>query len=861
MSVRMILMALLMGPVALTAAEKPACCVTEAQALIARVLPAHASQFRCETIASADGKDVFEFDTQDGRVVLRGNNGVSLAMAFNQYLASLAKVRYDWLADGPLSIAGKLPLPTAKVRRTCAARERFFMNYCTYGYTMPWWRWERWERFIDWMAMNGINRPLAQAGLEAAWLRVWQSYGLKQQDIQAYFSGPAHLPWHRMGNLDAWGGPLPMSYIDGQMELQRKILCRARGLGMKPILSGFAGHVPEVLKTVKPEVKLSKVSWSGHFETFFIDPADPLFRDIQVRFIKEQAKLYGTDHLYAADPFNEMDPPSWEPAYLGGVAKGIYDGMAEADPEAVWYQMSWTFSFGNWRRPENIAALVNAVPKGRMVILDYNCEENELYRRNPKGFAGAPFIWCYLANFGGATHIVAPLKKTNARMGVALDEKGCLGIGSTLEGLNVNPVAYEFVLERPWLQDTPLDLEQWITQYAVSRCGSEDPFAIKAWTTLLNKVFLDRTSGIWGHGSLLQCIPHLRGSHYEALKIGLWPGPKVRYGQTDLLEALNQLMQADASCRRMDGYQFDLVNLTRQALGNYEQVLQHRMGVAYDTKDLPAFHKAARRLLELGADIETLLGTRREFLLGTWIADARSWGRTPEEKAYFERNSRQILTTWHEPGCTLTDYASRQWHGLFSSYCLPRWKEFIKRVEHSLVEGKEFDYKPFTEWRIDFETQWYDKSGEDFLTTPQGNPCDVARGIFEKYRAEVMEPAVLTLVSKKWEQDELPWSPIRWSYDASKDIQTPGTYTVTFKYTRGHAPFNILRVAAVQGEKEIAVDEHSSSVRGSRTGAYTLDLNQLEPGKPVELLIDVDFAVHSYALGSFSIEKKDANDK
>jgi len=861
MSVRMILMALLMGPVALTAAEKPACCVTEAQALIARVLPAHASQFRCETIASADGKDVFEFDTQDGRVVLRGNNGVSLAMAFNQYLASLAKVRYDWLADGPLSIAGKLPLPTAKVRRTCAARERFFMNYCTYGYTMPWWRWERWERFIDWMAMNGINRPLAQAGLEAAWLRVWQSYGLKQQDIQAYFSGPAHLPWHRMGNLDAWGGPLPMSYIDGQMKLQKKILCRARGLGMKPILSGFAGHVPEVLKTVKPEVKLSKVSWSGHFETFFIDPADPLFRDIQVRFIKEQAKLYGTDHLYAADPFNEMDPPSWEPAYLGGVAKGIYDGMAEADPEAVWYQMSWTFSFGNWRRPENIAALVNAVPKGRMVILDYNCEENELYRRNPKGFAGAPFIWCYLANFGGATHIVAPLKKTNARMGVALDEKGCLGIGSTLEGLNVNPVAYEFVLERPWLQDTPLDLEQWITQYAVSRCGSEDPFAIKAWTTLLNKVFLDRTSGIWGHGSLLQCIPHLRGSHYEALKIGLWPGPKVRYGQTDLLEALNQLMQADASCRKSDGYQFDLVNLTRQALGNYEQVLQHRMAVAYDTKDLPAFRKAAQRLLELGVDIETLLGTRREFLLGTWIADARSWGRTPEEKAYFERNSRQILTTWHEPGCTLTDYASRQWHGLFSSYCLPRWKEFIKRVEHSLVEGKEFDYKPFTEWRIDFETQWYDKSGEDFLTTPQGNPCDVARGIFEKYRAEVMEPAVLTLVSKKWEQDELPWSPIRWSYDASKDIQTPGTYTVTFKYTRGHAPFNILRVAAVQGEKEIAVDEHSSSVRGSRTGAYTLDLNQLEPGKPVELLIDVDFAVHSYALGKFTIEKKKAEAK
>ena len=253
MFARMTLIALLMGPVALTAAEEPSCCVSEAQALIARVLPSHASQFTCETIASAEGRDVFEFDAQDGRIVLRGNNGVSLAMAFNQYLASVAKVRYDWLADDPLCVSGKLPLPTAKVRRTCAARERFFFNYCTYGYSLPWWRWERWERFIDWMAMNGINRPLAQAGLEATWLRVWQSYGLKQEDIQAYFSGPAHLPWHRMGNLDAWGGPLPMSYIEGQMKLQRKILSRARGLGIKPILSGFAGHVPEVLKTVKPD--------------------------------------------------------------------------------------------------------------------------------------------------------------------------------------------------------------------------------------------------------------------------------------------------------------------------------------------------------------------------------------------------------------------------------------------------------------------------------------------------------------------------------------------------------------------------------------------------------------------------------
>ena len=129
------------------------------------------------------------------------------------------------------------------MHRTCAAPERFFLNYCTYGYTLPWWDWAQWQRFLDWMAMNGINRPLLQAGQEAVWLRVWQDYGMSQEEVLAYFPAPAHLPWHRMANLDRWGGPLPLSYVEGQQRLQQQILARARALGMKPILSGFAGHV------------------------------------------------------------------------------------------------------------------------------------------------------------------------------------------------------------------------------------------------------------------------------------------------------------------------------------------------------------------------------------------------------------------------------------------------------------------------------------------------------------------------------------------------------------------------------------------------------------------------------------------
>ena len=41
---------------------------------------------------------------------------------------------------------------------------RYNMNVCTFGYSYVHWDWKRWEHEIDWMALNGINMPLAFNG-------------------------------------------------------------------------------------------------------------------------------------------------------------------------------------------------------------------------------------------------------------------------------------------------------------------------------------------------------------------------------------------------------------------------------------------------------------------------------------------------------------------------------------------------------------------------------------------------------------------------------------------------------------------------------------------------------------------------
>lgn len=53
-----------------------------------------------------------------------------------------------------------------------ASRFRYYQNVCTFSYSSVWWDWPRWEREIDWMALNGINLPLAFTGQEAVWQEV-----------------------------------------------------------------------------------------------------------------------------------------------------------------------------------------------------------------------------------------------------------------------------------------------------------------------------------------------------------------------------------------------------------------------------------------------------------------------------------------------------------------------------------------------------------------------------------------------------------------------------------------------------------------------------------------------------------------
>ncbi len=185
-----------------------------ARGVLERLLPQHADHFILETIPRVEGNDVFELESQDGKIALRGSNGVSICSALNWYLKYDCHCDVSWCGV-QLSLPDPLLLVETKVRRISPHKYRYFFNYCCFGYSLAWWDWPQWERLIDWMALNGINTPLSVTGQEAVWRKVLSDFGLSEKQIKDFIAGPPYLPFGWMGCLDGWGGPLP-DFLDRQ---------------------------------------------------------------------------------------------------------------------------------------------------------------------------------------------------------------------------------------------------------------------------------------------------------------------------------------------------------------------------------------------------------------------------------------------------------------------------------------------------------------------------------------------------------------------------------------------------------------------------------------------------------------------
>lgn len=628
--------------------------------LIKRNTPAISLAFITETIEKTHGKSRYEIEAQNGKIVLRGDCTISLAMAYYRYLKDYCDVNLAWCGNTRLKV-DSAPLPEEKITHTIEQDKRVFMNYRAFAYSAVWWNWERWEREIDFMAMNGINMPLSIVGSEAVWYHTLRDFGYSEQGALQFISGPCYWSWQLMTHFDSNLALTDPEYVEQRLELGKKIIKRETELGMTPIMQGFSGHVPRTIIRLLKKVRLRhNPAWNNYATTYQIEPSDPYFRKFGKALLEKQLRLLGANHYYACDPLYDSTISARSGEYFKSLGKAVSDLYQSFDSESVWVMQ------GDHIKEK----MVKAVPKDRLLILDMDGNGHT----STDGYWGYNFILGTKNNVGGRNTLHGSIKalSENPYMQKKSNYPNLIGTGIFPESLDQNPLYFDLALEM-LTQNKAIDLDEWLKRYAQRRYGSDEECLLDAVLALKDTCYSEQCTGP-ETGSLICARPSTELTH-----TAIGDTMELRYDNKQLFYAADAMLIAKKA--ETDGYYYDVCDLARQTLSNHARVLYRDVMEAYRAKDPGKFEVSSNAFLRLLEDTDRLLHTRSELTLSKWLAEARDAAIADVDKQNFEINVLEQLTLWGPLNNTLLyDMAWREWSGLVKTYYGPRWRMFFEML-------------------------------------------------------------------------------------------------------------------------------------------------------------------------------------
>ena len=692
------------------------------QGLLERIDKGASRKFVIEQVKSPT--DFFELDQKGDKVVIRGNNYVSIATGVNWYLKYYAGIQLSW--NGMTAqLPAVLPAVPQKERHETDLKYRYNFNYCTYSYTMAFWDWDRWEKEIDWMALHGINLSLAVVGADVVWYNVLTKLGYTKDEINEFIAGPAFQGWWLMNNLEGWGGPNPDSWYKQRETLQKQILKRMREYGIRPVLPGYSGMVPHNAKERLGLNVSDPGLWCGYRRPAFLQPTDPRFNEIADLYYKEMSRLYGKADFYSMDPFHEGGNVAG--VDLDAAGQAIWGAMKKANPKAVWVAQAWQ---ANPRQK-----MIENLPAGDLIVLDLFAEsrpqwgdpESTWYRK--EGFGKHDWLYCMLLNYGGNVGLHGKMKHVIDEFYKAKTSsfgKTMKGVGMTMEGSENNPVMFELLCELPW-RPARFDKDEWLKNYTVARYGKADKAVQDAWLLLSNTIYNcpAKNTQQGTHESVFCGRPD-----YDVYQVSSWSEMEPYYKPEDIIRAAGIMLSAADRFKGNNNFEYDLIDIVRQAVAEKGRLVYPIMIDAYKAGEKELFAASSQRFLDLILLQDKLLAARPEFKVGTWIEKARNLGTTPEEKDLYEWNARVQVTTWgnrvaaDEGG--LRDYAHKEWNGLLRDFYYNRWKVWIDRQKAQLngAPVKAIDFYAI-------EEPWT-KQTNPYSSQAEGDVIEVAKEVYAK---------------------------------------------------------------------------------------------------------------------------------
>lgn len=664
------------------------------------------------SMAGEKGADRYTITSLEGKPCIKGSSISAITAGIGYYLNHYAHINLAWNRMTADLSETELPVPGVDETHTCRADYRYYLNYCTFSYSMSVWTWERWQKEIDWMALHGINMPLQMVGLDVVWKRLLtERYGYTPEQANRFVAGPCFQAWWGMNNLEGWGGPNPAWWYDRQAKLAGLIGERERELGMEPVLPGYAGMVPADFTAITGHNAISQGNWCAFVRPYILDPNSESFSRVAADYYDILHQVMGKSSYYSIDPFHEgadisgIDVPA---AYAS-----LWRTLSAAAPDASWVIQRW-----QWSPAQH--TVLDKVPKGRLIILDLFSDAHSHFQ----DYKGHEAVWCMLPNFGGRTGMTGRFNGVLTDYFTAVKvHDNVKGVGATPEGIGQTPVLYDLLFELPWLETSP-DGGEWMKNYVRARYGTDNACACEAWELLRN--------------SALNCRSDLQGPHEAVVcarpslsvdRVSSWGGADIFYDRADVIRAARLLLDARLSG---DNYSYDLVDVSRQALTDYSRSLLTGIKDADNAGDHKLFGIRRDAFLQLILDLDRLLNTDSAFMLGHWTEMARAVadeipGTTDADRNWLELdNARSLITTWGrevnaETG-GLRDYSYREWGGMLRDFYYSRWKAWFDNGMKAPDGG----------WYL-WEHRWATDNNLRYSAVSKGNPRDVAGELLGHY--------------------------------------------------------------------------------------------------------------------------------
>ena len=658
-------------------------------------------------------QEVFVIDGEEGKILIKGSTISAITTGIGWYLNNYAHINIAWNSLNEKTVSGdayadlsNIPVPTEPETRTCDAQYRYYLNTCTFGYSMTSWTWKRWQQEIDWMALHGINMPLQLVGMEEVWRKFLtmeengkRKYGYTDDAAKAFVAGPAFIAWWAMNNLEGWGGTAAGTKSGGtwqgaggvqddkwyerQKALAQQICARQRELGMQPVLPGWSGMVPTNFASKSGyATRGNGGNWAGDFvRPLLLAVSNSNYAEIAADYYACLEEVMGESKYYSMDPFHEGGGAGTMEDY-----QALYEAMEQAKPGSQWVIQQWQWS-------ETQRYSLTAVPAGRLIVLDLFSDGSPAFN-SYNGYAPQDAVFCAIPNFGGRSGLMGRLQNvTDNYFKFKQQYSSIKGIGTAPEAIEQTPVTYDLIYQLPWMGTKP-DVAAWVDNYAVARYGVDNEEIKEAWSLLRQGPLNYGADGIQGPvEDVWAARPNLNANPASA-----WG--KTLTNAMGTYNAARQQMLIDATYKLLahsgditpatiyeSNYLYDIVEFGGAVIADYAYYLLKGINDAKTSEGTSGATYIARKnaFLQLILDMDTFRGTNLNFRLGKWTQEARAaaaeavaLGATSANADWYEyNNARTILSTWSSPNTNLNDYSYRSWQGLMKDLYYPRWKHYF----------------------------------------------------------------------------------------------------------------------------------------------------------------------------------------